>query len=98
MFQWGVRQSAEAENQMVSVERVLEYSALEPEAPLESPSGFKPPKSWPLRGKIVIKKLSLCYGESPPVLKDISCTFAEKEKVGNPRRKYNFPDQTQILC
>ena len=85
MFQWGVRQSAETEIHMVSVERVLEYSALEPEGQL---SDFKPPKSWPLRGKIVIKELSLCYGESPPVLKDITCTFAEKEKVrNNPREK-----------
>lgn len=35
-FQVGVHQSAEAENHMTSVERVIEYTSIESEADLES--------------------------------------------------------------
>ena len=41
-FQWGVRTSAELANNMTSVERVVEYSELKPEAELESPAGKYP--------------------------------------------------------
>ena len=39
VLQWGIYQSAEAENQMTSVERVIEYSQLDSEADLESNKG-----------------------------------------------------------
>ena len=39
VLQWGIYQSAEAENQMTSVERFIEYSQLDSEADLESNQG-----------------------------------------------------------
>ncbi|KAK7154854.1 hypothetical protein R3I93_009716 [Phoxinus phoxinus] len=81
MFQWGVRQSAEVENMMTSVERVLEYTDLESEAPWETQK--RPPPEWPHRGLITFDKVNFSYSsDGPVILKNISAMFRPREKVG----------------
>ncbi|XP_045489358.1 probable multidrug resistance-associated protein lethal(2)03659 isoform X1 [Pieris rapae] len=83
MFQWGMRQSTELENQMTSVERIEEYSNIEPEPPLESEQSKKPPPSWPDAGRLQFKHVFLYYapGEGA-VLKDLTMEILPREKVG----------------
>ncbi|XP_045469838.1 probable multidrug resistance-associated protein lethal(2)03659 isoform X2 [Harmonia axyridis] len=83
MLQWGMRQSTELENQMTSVERVVEYSSIEHERALETEESKKPKSSWPEFGKIIFKNLYLRYASGdPPVLKHLNFTILPKEKVG----------------
>ncbi|KAF4111886.1 hypothetical protein G5714_006681 [Onychostoma macrolepis] len=81
MFQWGVRQSAEVENMMTSVERVVEYTELESEAPWETQK--RPPPDWPNRGLITFDRVNFSYSsDGPVILKNISAMFRPREKVG----------------
>lgn len=81
MFQWGVRQSAEVENMMTSVERVVEYTELESEAPWETQK--RPPPEWPSQGLITFDRVNFSYSsDGPVVLKDMKAMFRPKEKVG----------------
>lgn len=71
--QSGMRQSAELENQMTSVERLIEYGEIPAEPPLESDRKNAPPIDWPNDGNIEFNSLSLRYAEnSNPVLRDLS--------------------------
>lgn len=63
-FQIGMRQSAELESQMTSVERIVEYAELPSEPHLESSEKDAPSKDWPQRGNIEFKSLSLRYVEN----------------------------------
>ena len=68
--------------QMISVERVLEYTQLPSEAALESPADRKPPSSWPAAGLITARNVCLRYSrDAPLVLKDLSFVINGKEKV-----------------
>ncbi|CAM9400302.1 unnamed protein product, partial [Heterosigma akashiwo] len=83
LFQWSVRQSAEVENQMVSVERVLAYCRAPQEPPLESAPGKAPPADWPQRGEIVAKNVWATYHpQLPPVLKGLTFTIQGGWRVG----------------
>lgn len=81
MFQWCVRQSAEVENMMISVERVMEYTDLEKEAPWEYPK--RPPPAWPHEGVIVFDNVNFTYSlDGPLVLKHLTALIKSREKVG----------------
>ncbi|XP_078223257.1 ATP-binding cassette sub-family C member 4 isoform X6 [Callithrix jacchus] len=81
MFQWCVRQSAEVENMMISVERVIEYTDLEKEAPWEYQK--RPPPAWPHEGVIIFDNVNFMYSlDGPLVLKHLTALIKSREKVG----------------
>ncbi|XP_050068097.1 ATP-binding cassette sub-family C member 4-like [Anopheles maculipalpis] len=83
MCQWGMRQTAELENQMTSVERVVEYAEVEPEASLVSIGKHKPPADWPAQGSIRFEHFSLRYApQSNLVLRDLNMSINAGEKIG----------------
>ncbi|KAG1827732.1 ABC transporter [Suillus variegatus] len=82
-FAFMVRQVAEVENNMNSVERLVHYAKeVEQEAAHEvedSPA----PADWPSRGEIVMKDAVMRYRpELPPVLKGLSMSLSPGEKIG----------------
>lgn len=83
ILQWGIRQSSELENQMISVERIVEYSNLEQERPPEQPFGEELCQNWPKNGHIEFRELYLSYSDvDPPVLRDLNFMVQANEKVG----------------
>lgn len=86
-IQWGIRQTAELENYMTSVERVAEYINLKPEndPKIEPKPDEKIPdfRNWAKKGEIVFKDLSLKYSEdSHRILKSLNLRIKSGEKIG----------------
>ncbi|KAB0397014.1 hypothetical protein E2I00_001696, partial [Balaenoptera physalus] len=68
--------------QMISVERVIEYTDLEKEAPWKYFFHRLPP-AWPHEGKIFFQNINLRYSlDGPLVLKDLTAVINSREKVG----------------
>lgn len=80
LVQWGLRQSAEVANQLMSVERVLEYTALPKETQPDTPKVLS--SEWPSQGRITFRDVGLRYDKSSPlVLKNLNLVIQSKEKV-----------------
>lgn len=76
-----MRQSCEVENLMTSVERILEYTALDSE-PLTT-GKTKPYENWPENGNIKFENVCFSYAKNLPyVLNDLSFEIKSQEKIG----------------
>ncbi|KAJ2793881.1 hypothetical protein H4R20_006403 [Coemansia guatemalensis] len=79
---WVVRFYSINEMNLNSVERVVEYLDITPEAPVSIPDRV-PPAEWPAEGRISVEDLVLQYAASlPPVIHGISFEVRPREKIG----------------
>ncbi|KAJ5952408.1 uncharacterized protein N7479_010821 [Penicillium vulpinum] len=76
-----VSQTAEIENSFITVERMIYYGN---EIPTEiAISATVPSSTWPEKGTITLKEVSLRYqSDHPQALNDVSLTIHDGEKVG----------------
>lgn len=74
---WGIKQWADLENLMTSVERILEYIFVKCEN-----KGGAQVKNWPTNGEIAYENVSLSYNRKEVVLKNLSFSLNGKEKLG----------------
>lgn len=81
MCQWAMRQTAEVESQMTSVERIIEYANLPPEPQVINPVKLR--SHWPERGLIEFINLNFRYSPALPfALININLRFEAGEKIG----------------
>jgi ATP-binding cassette subfamily C (CFTR/MRP) protein 4 len=85
LLQYAVRQLAETENLMTSVERVSAYGSIATEKTLADAELFQQPplSSWPDKGRIEFRNVCMAYrNDLPCALKNCSFTIQPAEKVG----------------
>ncbi|XP_014221942.1 multidrug resistance-associated protein 4-like [Trichogramma pretiosum] len=83
VLQHGMKMAAEMVSQMISVERLFQFTKLDEEGPYETPNTELVPKDWPSRGEVRFEKLYLTYqGSQDPVLKDLNIVIESGMKVG----------------
>lgn len=70
-LQFAMRQTADVENMMTSVERVMTYTELEEEAGYHIDKTA--PDDWPYHGDLKFEDVSLRYYEGGPQVLKVSC-------------------------
>jgi len=81
IFQWFIRQSAEVENLMTSVQRVYEYADLENEPDDGQTKELN--NNWPSTGCISADHVTYSYhGSLPPVVDGLSFHIENYDKIG----------------
>ena len=87
---WLVRSASEVEQNIVSVERILHYIVLPPEAPWEVPGTV--PEDWPAKGEIEFRQYSARYRpELDLVLKDLNIKIVSVVTGISVYRRVTFP-------
>ncbi|XP_062186348.1 ABC transporter C family member 3-like [Phragmites australis] len=79
---WAIAVLCSLENQMISVERMLQYMNIPSEPPLTI-SKSRPNCQWPTKGEIELRNLHVRYAPQLPfVLKGLTCTLPGGKKTG----------------
>uniref|UniRef100_A0ACD5ZXC7 Uncharacterized protein n=1 Tax=Avena sativa TaxID=4498 RepID=A0ACD5ZXC7_AVESA len=80
LFLFSIQNQCSLANQIISVERLSQYTGIVSEAPYIM-KHHQPPDAWPSVGKIEIEGLEIKHNQDP-VLHGITCTFQGGDKIG----------------
>jgi ABC-type multidrug transport system fused ATPase/permease subunit len=84
-IRWTIRCYGDMELNMNAMERVVEYSNIEPEKGGDKGTEVmrSPPAAWPTSGSVEVENLTASYAaDLPPVLKDVSFRVGHNERLG----------------
>jgi ABC-type multidrug transport system fused ATPase/permease subunit len=83
VLNFAVRQISKLETNIVSVERVKEYSEVKPEAEWKTKPKRRPPPNWPHSGHIKFCEYSTRYRPGLElVIRDITVEVQARERIG----------------
>ncbi|XP_045786142.1 ABC transporter C family member 3-like isoform X1 [Trifolium pratense] len=83
MQTWVIWNFCNLENKIISVERLLQYTAISSEPSLISEEENRPDPSWPAYGEVDIQNLQVRYAPHLPlVLRGLTCSFRGGMKTG----------------